>query len=66
MCQAVEYLFETLISMRIAGIELCDQHIIEASLLQSPNKPCAFIMNVLNVREFIIHSSKAPWHKHFH
>lgn len=33
MCQAVDYIFETLISVSTAGIELCDQQIIETSLL---------------------------------
>lgn len=33
MCQAVDYIFETLVSVSTAGIELCDQQIIETSLL---------------------------------
>lgn len=61
MCQAVDYLFETLIPVRTAGIKPCDQQIIETSLLQSQNKPCGFIMNMLNMQEFIIHLSKTPW-----
>jgi len=61
MYRAVDYLFETLISKRTGKIEPCDHQIIETSLLRSPNKPCEFVMNMPNVSEFIIYSSKTSW-----
>lgn len=54
MRQAVDYLFEILVSVSISGLVLCNQQIIETPLYHYPDKTYRLRMNV-HVREHVVH-----------